>query len=212
MHKAAFWLEKKAAACFLRLLKKAVRIEVSGQPENSYRCVYAFWHRNLLILTLQRMNSGAAVLVSSSQDGELIAGPLGELGYFPVRGSTTRGGAQALKELVRLGRERCVAITPDGPKGPVGSIQPGIFQVAFLAGIPIVPIAAGCDREWVFNTWDRFRLPKPFSRIRVLYGPPIWVRDKDDFANAEERLRSAFSALEQDLAGVGIQNEITKER
>ena len=186
-------LESKAAACLFRLLRKSLRFSVTGQPADNHPCVYAFWHRDLLILAIQRMYSGAAVLVSASQDGQLIAGPLAELGYQLVRGSSTRGGSQALKELVRLGRNHSLAITPDGPKGPTGTVHPGIFQVALLAAVPIIPIRVSCRREWLFKTWDRLRLPRPFARIKVEYGEHIWVRNRYDFPAAEALMRSQLN-------------------
>ncbi len=193
MPKFIFWLERKLAAGLLRLLRKTLRFEVSGQPPDRLPCVYAFWHRNLINLVIQRIGSGVFVLVSASQDGELIAGPLAELGYGLVRGSSTRGGSQALKELVRLSRDHGLAITPDGPKGPHGTVKEGILQLALLARIPIIPINADCDREWVFNTWDRLRLPKPFAHIKIKYGPELWVRDKEDFGPVSEQLRASLN-------------------
>ena len=193
MTKTTLFLERKLAAFFFRLLRKSLRFTVTGQPEDGFPCIYVFWHRDLLLMTIQRINSGAAVLVSRSQDGELIAGPIGELGYKLVRGSSSRGGSEAIREMVRLGRENSLAVTPDGPKGPPGTIHPGIFQIAWLAGIPIIPTVPDCDKTWTFRTWDRLRLPKPFARIRIEYKAPISVAGKDGFAQAEELLREALA-------------------
>ncbi len=200
MNNLLFWLEGKVGAWLLKQLKKTVKFRVEGQPADDFRCMYMFWHRNLLLLTLQRMNSGVAVLVSSSKDGELIARPIAELGYLPVRGSSSRQGSKALKEMIRLSRECSLAITPDGPKGPSRSIHPGIFQLAFMGRIPIIPTVAECDKEWVFNSWDRFRLPKPWSHIHIIYGEPFYVEDKADFTAAEERLQQIMKELEEKLA------------
>lgn len=186
-------LESIAAACLFRMLRRSLRFSVTGQPADDFRCVYAFWHRDLLILSIQRMFSGAVVLVSASRDGQLIAGPLAKLGYRLVRGSSTRGGSQALKELVRLGRNHSLAITPDGPKGPAGTIHPGIFQVALLASVPIIPVRVSCDRVWLFKTWDRLRLPRPFARIRIEYGEHIAVRNREEFPAAEATLRAQLN-------------------
>ena len=188
------WLliERKCAACFLRLLKRTLKLEVVNQPALDFLCVYAFWHRNLLCMTIQRMFTGVAVLVSPSKDGELIAGPLVELGYHLIRGSSSRQGSQALKEMIRLSRIHPLAITPDGPKGPAFEIKPGIMQLALMGRIPIIPINVECAREWVFNSWDRLRMPKPFSKVRVLYGDPIAVNAKADFEIAETALAEAL--------------------
>ncbi len=193
-------LEAILGAGLLKLLRATLRITVQNQPSDDYRCVYAFLHRNLLLLTLHRINSQIAVMVSSSKDGELIAGPLKYLGYIPIRGSSTRQGSQALKEMVRLSRNHSLAITPDGPKGPLGTIHPGLFQLAFLAKIPIIPVSANVSKEWLINSWDCFRIPKPFSKLIVKYGEPIWVNHKEDFSLAETTLRQAWKQLDLSLS------------
>lgn len=195
-------VEAVLGAGFLKLLRATLRIAVHNQPSDDYRCVYAFLHRNLLLLTLHRINSQIAVMVSSSKDGELIAGPLKYLGYIPIRGSSTHQGSQALKEMVRLSRTHSLAITPDGPKGPLGTIHPGLFQLAYLAKIPIIPVSANSSKEWLVKSWDRFRIPKPFSRVAVNYGKPIWVNNKEEFPLAEKQLREAWKQLESSLSFV----------
>ncbi len=185
-------MQKKLSVGLVRLLNRTVKIKLIGVPADDFRCVFAFWHRNLLMMMMHRIGSGIVILVSTSDAGEVVAGPASELGYIPVRGSTTRRGSRALINLIRLSADHSIAITPDGPFGPVGVIQPGIFQLATLAKIPIVPVTAVCNREWIMNSWDQFRLPKLFSRISITYGEPIWVNTRDDFATAEDKLRQAL--------------------
>ena len=197
--KLLFKLEARLGAWLLRLLRLSIRFDVKAQPPNDYPCVYIFWHRNLLLMTLQRVDTNAVVLVSSSRDGELIAGPLNRLGYHTVRGSSTRGGSMALRQMLRLAQDHSLAITPDGPKGPAETVHPGLFELALLARIPIIPVAVDVNREWVFNSWDRFRFPLPFSRIKVRYKQQIWVRSKTDFAIAETALRQSLSSFETGL-------------
>lgn len=197
MHKALFYLERKLAAGLLLGLRKTIKFLVSNQEaSDGIRCIYVFWHRNLLPLTMQRVYSGAGVLVSSSTDGELIAGPLEELGYKAIRGSSTRNGSRAMLEMIRAAKDISLAITPDGPKGPVGTIHPGVFQIALIAGIPIVAIAADVNREWVFNSWDRFRFPKPFSVVRAVYSDPMYVPNKESIPDVENALRNFFTSQE----------------
>jgi len=157
-----------------------------------------FWHRNLLMMTLQRVYHGAAVMVSSSKDGELIAGPLWELGYIPVRGSSSFKGSSAMREMIKISQKISLAITPDGPKGPCYTCHPGIFQIAYLAKIPIVAVAVNADKEWQFNSWDRFRFPKPFAKLTMIYSDPIWVKSKEDFATAEREIRDFLAKNEKD--------------
>lgn len=197
MAKFLFWMEKKLAAGFLRLLNATMRYEVIAQSASDHiRCIYVFWHRNLLIMTLQRIDSDAAVLVSKSKDGELIAGPLNELGYKTIRGSSTRGGAKAMIEMLKASKDRSLAITPDGPKGPHGVIKPGVFELAMRSGIPIVAVAANADREWVFNSWDRFRFPKPFARLKIAYSEPYSVLNNEAFPEVEKAIMDFMAKWE----------------
>lgn len=189
MAKISKWLYKKITAGLLRFIKWSITFEVLNQPLQE-PVVYAFWHRNLMLCCLQRAGDPIAVLISGSKDGELLAGPIEELGYIPIRGSSSRDGAQALKGMLRMARERSVGLTPDGPRGPRGTIHPGVYQLALMAKIPIVGITCEANREWVFNSWDRFRFPKPFAKVRVKYSEPIYIRIKSDIEEAEAKLRS----------------------
>lgn len=185
------------AAGLLHLLKCTLRFEVINQPTQE-PVVYAFWHRNLLYCTLLRAGDKIAVMVSASKDGELIAGPIKRLGYTVVRGSSSRQGSQALKGMLRYAKTHSLAITPDGPKGPVGTVHPGLFQLALLAKIPIVIVTIDSKREWIFSSWDRFRLPKPFTKIKAEYSDPIYVRNKADIAGAKEQFIDYLEAKEQE--------------
>lgn len=201
MSKLLFKLEARLGAILLRCLRASIRWEVRGQNPDSLRCIYFLWHRDLLILATQRIDSGAAVMVSSSKDGELIAGPLKYLGYTAVRGSSSRQGSSALKEMIRLSRTHTLAITPDGPKGPARSIHPGVFEIAILGGVPIIAVATEAKREWVVNSWDRFRIPKPFSRVKVEYSQPFYLRSREDIALIESLIRAFIDETQAKLKG-----------
>ncbi len=197
MVKIFYYLERKLGALLLRLLRKTLKFEVINQETSDrIRCIYMFWHRNLLLMTLQRIDQGAAVMVSSSKDGEMIAGPLSELGYIPVRGSSSRKGSMAMREMIRMSKTISLAITPDGPKGPCYTFHPGLFQIAYLAKIPIVAVAVNANKEWLFNSWDKFRFPKPFAKLTMIYSDPIWVNNKEDIAIVEETIRSFLEEKE----------------
>jgi len=190
-------LERKIGACLLRLLHGTIRYRIVNAPKAGYRCVFMFWHRNQLIMAMQHMFTDGVVLVSSSQDGELIAGPLEELGYTTVRGSSTRNGSQALRELIRLAEKHQIGITPDGPLGPAKTIHPGILHIAYMANVPIIPVAVACGREWVFNSWDRFRFPQPFAHITIVYDLPFYIQTKEDIQAAPARLHLLMDNLER---------------
>ena len=167
------------------------------QQGGSGRYIVSLWHCNLLPLSYVHRNEGATVLVSRHGDGELIVRILLRLGFQVARGSTTRGGAAGLRELVRVARagEGDLSLTPDGPKGPPRKAQPGVVYLSALSGLPILPLALVCDRAWRFNSWDRFVVPKPFARIAVVAGRPIAVsRD-----SLEASLPSLLAAFEKEM-------------
>jgi lysophospholipid acyltransferase (LPLAT)-like uncharacterized protein len=139
----------------------------------------AFWHGRLLyplrlkqIYRLRRVT----VLVSRSRDGEWISQIARRFGVLPTRGSSHRGGAQGLLEMVRRVQEGYIAcVTPDGPRGPRYRVQPGVVTLAHKTGAVILPITYNAKWRKVMHSWDGFVLPMPFSRIVVIYGEPICV-------------------------------------
>lgn len=157
--------------------------------------LFAFWHQQILPLAHLHRNEGVVVLVSEHRDGEYIARVIERMGFGTVRGSSTRGGARGLRGLVRAAHQgRDLAITPDGPRGPLHEVKLGAVTAAQLTGSPIVPLAAACDRAWRLRSWDRFMIPQPFARVRVHYGTPIEVpRDTD--ADELERIRSHLQTV-----------------
>ncbi|MBI2387541.1 MAG: lysophospholipid acyltransferase family protein [Elusimicrobia bacterium] len=165
--------------------------------ESGQRFIYAFWHQRQVFFTWSHRNASAAVLVSKSNDGEMIARTMDLSGIDAVRGSSSRGGAAAAREMVEILRSgRDVGITPDGPRGPAREVKEGAVRVAQLSGMPIVPIAnALSHRLEVAKAWDRFQVPLPFGRSVVLYGEPIRVGEGDDLAAKAAELKAALDAL-----------------
>lgn len=171
--------------------------------------IFVLWHGRLLPLTYYHRGRGIATIISASSDGELIARVVERWDYAVVRGSSSRGGGAALRGLVSHARRgRDLAITPDGPRGPRQRMKPGALTAARLTGMPLLPLAAGCDRAWWFEGWDRFLVPKPFATVRIAYGRPYDVpRDAD-----EARLGEIAADVEAELnrlveetdAGVGF--------
>ena len=157
----------------IRLLN---RVPVDALRAQGRPVVFAFWHGEMLPLLWLHRNEGAAILISSHTDGEIIASIGHALGFTSVRGSTSRGGARALLGLVRtLEGGRDVAVTPDGPRGPAHEFQPGALVAAQRAGAPVVAIAVRATRAWRLRSWDRFLIPKPFARVSIVYGAPAYV-------------------------------------
>ena len=143
----------------------------AGQP-----FIYALWHGRLLPLSYYHRQRGIATLISQSKDGDYLAAFLKSWGYDPVRGSSSRGGMEAVRQLVRMARAgKTLSITPDGPRGPMQKLKPGVLVTAQLAGIPILPMSGTADRAWWPGKWDRFLVPKPFATVKVRYEAPIQI-------------------------------------
>ncbi len=139
--------------------------------------IYTLWHGRLLPLTYYHREQHIATLISQSADGEYIARVVERWGYTAMRGSSSRGGGAALREMVKLARTgRSMAITPDGPRGPRQKLKAGVLTLAQLTGQPMIPMSASATRAWwVDARWDLFLVPKPFSTVYVRYGEPVHV-------------------------------------
>lgn len=153
------------------------------------RTVLAIWHGELLPLIWAMRGREVAPLISTHADGEVIARIVMSLGYQPIRGSTSRGGARALIEAVRrLDAGEVVAFTTDGPRGPRRRSAPGALAAGARGGAPVVPMGALVSRAWRLRSWDRFVLPRPFAQVVVRIGPPLppgaTIEDLDAALNA----------------------------
>lgn len=136
--------------------------------------MYVLWHGQLLPLLWTHRNRQVAVMISEHRDGELIARVAKAIGFRLIRGSTSRGAARALLGACReLESGFDIAVTPDGPRGPAGSVAPGAMVISQRTGAPMVPVAASASRAWRLRSWDQFMIPKPFARVIVAYGEPI---------------------------------------
>jgi len=136
----------------------------------------AFWHNRILVVPIiyERYCLGrhGHCLTSPSKDGAIIAGVMERFGIGSVRGSSSRRGTTALRELAAiLETKEDVAITPDGPRGPKYNLSPGIIKLAQLTSTSVLPINIGYSSYWELKSWDAFRIPKPFSRVDVVFGP-----------------------------------------
>jgi len=165
----------------------------------------ALWHNRLLLISyvLKRFapHRPGAGLISASRDGDLIAPLVERFGFQVVRGSSSRLGATGMLELVGiLGAGRDALLTPDGPRGPVYELGPGIILLAQKSGSPIQPINMEFSSCWRVKSWDRFILPRPFSKVRVIFGPLHRVKSTttpEEFEAERLRLQNAMMALVQ---------------
>jgi lysophospholipid acyltransferase (LPLAT)-like uncharacterized protein len=172
--------------------------EQQGRP-----FILAFWHRYLILMRYAYFGSRMSVLVSQSWDGELTAQTLAHLGIDTCRGSTSQGGAAALRDLLRRARHGSdLAFTPDGPRGPLRKVQPGVIVAAALSGLPIQPVAIGATRRKLLRSWDRMLVPLPGARVDILFGTPLVVGPRSPIPDGVDRLEQALYALDARAAEI----------
>lgn len=145
-------------------------------PEHCGQKIYIFWHEYILFPIHLRGHCDMVMLLSRHRDAEILSHAAYHLGFEFVRGSTNRGGVASLRELLRRSRDMNLTITPDGPRGPRRQLAPGAVFLASRLGLPIVAMGFGYDRPWrVARAWDKFAIPRPFSRARAIPSGPIFV-------------------------------------
>lgn len=160
--------------------------------------IYAFWHDRIFLSTYYFRDRGIVVMTSQSFDGEYIARFIQRFGYGAIRGSSSRGGARALIEMIRTMRDwHPMGFTVDGPRGPRYVAKIGPVALAKRTGNPIVPFIVECQKRWTVGSWDRLQIPRPFTRAAILVGEPIFV-DKE--ANDDEALSILQTALDDLVA------------
>ncbi|TGK21199.1 DUF374 domain-containing protein [Leptospira fluminis] len=139
--------------------------------------ILSIWHTNVLYSPYLHRGRKVAVLISESKDGDFITGVVHRFGNTSIRGSSSKGGSKALKAMiVHLKKNLPAAFTPDGPRGPALIVQPGLIASAQVSQVPIVPFHYECTRQWILEkSWDKHRVPKPFTTFVVSYGKPIWI-------------------------------------
>ena len=156
--------------------------------------IYVFWHENILLPLFLRGHSNIAMLLSRHHDADILARVATMMGFGTVRGSTFKGGSVALRELASRARSENLTITPDGPRGPRRRLAPGCIFLASTMRIPIVAMGLGYERPWRLGTWDRFAIPRPWSRARGVVSRAIFVPPDLD-RDALERYRLGVERL-----------------
>jgi lysophospholipid acyltransferase (LPLAT)-like uncharacterized protein len=193
------WLLSAVGAGYVLIVRWTSRIDRPPPPAGG-PFIIALWHGRLAMLHQLRFGNRALVaLISSHRDGQLISKCAWYYSILTVTGSTTRGGIVAVRQLIRLTREgHSLFITPDGPRGPRMRVNKGIIDIARLSGLPILPAAISISRGKELNTWDRFLVPAPFSRISIRWGEPLRVAHDSDAAAVGARLETALTLLQRD--------------
>jgi lysophospholipid acyltransferase (LPLAT)-like uncharacterized protein len=185
----------------LRAFSRTWRIVVDGEGnrdrhDGDVGTLFALWHGRMIAGMPSHPGEDYTILVSMSEDGGLAKDALEWFGYRIIRGSSSRGGARAMREMLReLDGGRRVVVTPDGPRGPRHSVNSGLAWLARASGMPLVPIGIAVDRAWHLRSWDECTIPKPFSSLGIVYGDPIAV----DRRGGDEEIERVTRQLQRDL-------------
>lgn len=195
------------APTVLRTLTRSWKVERAGEEQleagrAASGCIATLWHGRMLIPLRAHGNMGMSVLVSPSDDGSLITMMLDRFGYGVVRGSSNKNPARAIREMLgRLKAGEMIIITPDGPRGPRHSVNPGPVWMARETGFPILPTGFVTDRAWHLKSWDHFTIPKWGARIQLVYGDLIHVppdASDEDIDRLTEEMRTRMIAAEEE--------------
>lgn len=194
----------------VKLLGATIRFTVTGGENMSAITdagrlpIYSFWHDRIIAGTYYFRDRGIIVLSSSSFDSEYTARCIQRLGFGIIKGSSTRGGIQALVGMIRMmkaGYE--MAFTLDGPKGPRYEAKSGPVLLAKKTGNPLMPFVIECKRSWTIKSWDRLQVPKPFTRANLIIGKPIYVSPDAKDEELEAKRLELQSSLDQLVAAGG---------
>ncbi len=190
------WLIPRLIYLVHKLLALTVRWEFVGERYKAGDAPYilSFWHARILMMPFAYKGWDGSMLISEHKDGAYIADAVELMGIKSSRGSSTRGGARALLEMIKIARTgRSLGITPDGPKGPREVVQPGTVQLAKKSGLPLRAVCYATKRHKRANSWDRFYIPLPFTRGVFVIGEPVYADSDDD----DENLHRFQQAMDQ---------------
>ncbi len=176
-----------------RLLAATIRWEFVGERwrPGAEPYLLAFWHSRILMMPYAYRGWDGRMLISEHRDGAFIADAVERLGIQSVRGSSTRGGARAMLEMIRWARKgHSLGITPDGPRGPAERVQMGTVALAKKTGLPLRAVCYATRRHLRARSWDRFYIPLPFTRGVFVIGEPVYADSEDDRVNLERFQRA----------------------
>jgi len=169
-----------------------------GRPIFNEHVIFVFWHEYISVALGYWGHLPLTVLISQHRDGEWVSQVAESMGMQVVRGSSTRGGSAAIRQLKKNSLSTSLAITPDGPTGPRREMAMGPIYLAKMLQMPIVPIGIGMQNPKRLNTWDEFALPRPLTRCRAIFGPKIRIGRKSsrqDLESAREKVQSLIIDL-----------------
>lgn len=193
-----YFINKINKLLFKTIFWKTQGIENGNKIESPV--VIAFFHGRMMMLpyfyNTLRPNKKIKMIVSNHFDGELVGKIVSYIGIDVLKGSSTRGGVKLLKEIMGI-KDFDIGITPDGPKGPAEKVKNGVIYISKITGFPILPVTYSVKKKKILNSWDKFIIPKPFTKGLFLCGEPLYIpKDVDDKALdnysqlLEERLKN----------------------
>ncbi|RPI03924.1 MAG: DUF374 domain-containing protein [Calditrichaeota bacterium] len=209
LKKVVQYIALKTAWLLILLLGKTARITVKNGRflRQAYASkapiLFLAWHGRMLLPVYIHRGQRVVAMVSEHTDGEIIAQTVTRLGFRTVRGSSTRGGRKAFRDMLHhLRRGEHCTILPDGPQGPALEIKSGAILLAQLSGAVILPITFAAEKAITIQSWDRFTLWRPFSRVLLIYGEPIKLPRKMGQQEVEEKRTMVEQKMRKLLADV----------
>jgi len=192
-HLLLFWIVNLYSLTFrIRLVNERAWLQ---RLQGGERILLCTWHQQFFAAIRPFRNYrqfNPSLMISQSADGDIVAGVAGKCGWQVVRCSSSRGGKEGLRSMIeRLKKSGLAAHIVDGPKGPAGQVKAGVIQLAHSADAVIVPFYVCADRAWCFKSWDKFLLPRPFSKVSISFGDGIKfipVKDQDIFEIQKQNL------------------------
>jgi len=169
-----------------------------ARPEYNEHVIYYFWHEYIVSILPRWGHTPLTVLCSQHRDGEWVNQIATSLGLNIARGSSTRGGSSAIRQMKKNSKFSSLAVTPDGPRGPRREMAMGPVYLSSLLGLPLVPMGIGISNPYRLKTWDKFAIPRPSSRIRVIFGPKVFIPRKLERDKLESH-RASVQKLLNDL-------------
>ena len=188
----------------LRIISSTLKIEITNKYEIDMQKphIYAFWHSKLFITPIFFKNVEKKLAMSSpTKDGELISVPLEKMGYTLVRGSSDKKSVSSTISLLKYLKKGYSIGTPlDGPKGPREKAKKGLLYLCQKTSVPLVPVGISYSKKWILKkTWDKFEIPKPFSKVKIFLGKPLTINDQDDLDKYTEILKNSINSLNNEI-------------
>ncbi len=185
------------AVCATLRLKVVNEALIRDSDSQKRGFINVTWHGRIFIPQYLYRGRRYWTIISLSRDGDLTAENFRRAGFRIIRGSTSRRGFSAAREVLAvLAAGEPLVFVPDGPRGPSGKVQNGVVYFAQRSGLPIIPSGTSAWPRWLLPTWDRFLIPSPFARAIWIFGDPIYVGPDDDLDEAAARVETAIHSLE----------------